>query len=203
MATLHGQMISPYDLMAQDVFELCQELNLKDFILVGHSMGGKVAINFAQKHEVLLAKLVIVDIGIKAYPMHHEHILAGIHSVDLPNISARRQADENISVHIESEGIKQFLLKNLYWKDKGTLAWRMNVIVLEREMNKILSAMEEVEVSVPTLFIRGAMSNYILDDDIESIEDLETLKLTRLIMLDTGFMLKLQMSFLKVFCRSA
>ncbi|MEJ6777058.1 MAG: alpha/beta fold hydrolase [Crocinitomicaceae bacterium] len=161
-----------YDLMAQDVFELCQELNLKDFILVGHSMGGKVAINFAQKHEVLLAKLVIVDIGIKAYPMHHEHILAGIHSVDLPNISARRQADENISVHIESEGIKQFLLKNLYWKDKGTLAWRMNVIVLEREMNKILSAMEEVEVSVPTLFIRGAMSNYILDDDIESIEDL-------------------------------
>ena len=161
-----------YDLMAQDVFELCQELNLKDFILVGHSMGGKVAINFAQKHEVLLAKLVIVDIGIKAYPMHHEHILAGIHSVDLPNISARRQADEKISVHIESEGIKQFLLKNLYWKDKGTLAWRMNVIVLEREMNKILSAMEEVEVGVPTLFIRGAMSNYILDDDIESIEDL-------------------------------
>ena len=161
-----------YDLMAQDVFELCQELNLKDFILVGHSMGGKVAINFAQKHEVLLAKLVIVDIGIKSYPMHHEHILAGIHSVDLPNISTRSQADEQIGVHIESEGIKQFLLKNLYWKDKGTLAWRMNVIVLEREMKNILSAMEEVVVGVPTLFIRGAMSNYILDDDIESIEDL-------------------------------
>lgn len=161
-----------YDLMAQDIFELCQELSLKDIILVGHSMGGKVAINFAQSNEFLLAKLVIVDIGIKSYPMHHENILAGIHSVDLPNISSRSQAYDQISVHIESEGIKQFLLKNLYWRQKGTLAWRMNVIVLEREMNNILSAIKKVVLSVPTLFIRGSMSNYILDDDIESIEDL-------------------------------
>lgn len=156
-----------YDLMAQDIFELCQELSLKDIILVGHSMGGKVAINFAQNNEFLLAKLVIVDIGIKSYPMHHENILAGIHSVDLPNISSRSQAYDQISVHIESEGIKQFLLKNLYWRQKGTLAWRMNVIVLEREMNNILSAIKKVVLSVPTLFIRGSMSNYILDDDIE------------------------------------
>ena len=161
-----------YDLMADDVFELCEDLKLEDFILVGHSMGGKVAMNFAQKHETLLDKLVVVDIGIKEYPMHHEHILAGIHSVDLPNITARRQAEDQMSAHIDSEGIKQFLLKNLYWKERGVLEWRMNVHVLEREMKNILSAMPQVEVSVPTLFIRGAMSNYILDEDIESIEEL-------------------------------
>lgn len=161
-----------YDLMADDVFELCEDLKLEDFILVGHSMGGKVAMNFAQKHEILLDKLVVVDIGIKEYPMHHEHILAGIHSVDLPNITARRQAEDQMSAHIDSEGIKQFLLKNLYWKERGVLEWRMNVHVLEREMKNILSAMPQVEVSVPTLFIRGAMSNYILDEDIESIEEL-------------------------------
>ncbi len=161
-----------YDLMAGDIFELCEDLNLNDFILVGHSMGGKVAMNFAQKHEELLDKLVVVDIGIKEYPMHHEHILAGIHSVDLPNISARRQAEEQMSAHIDSEGIKQFLLKNLFWKEKGVLAWRMNVDVLEREMPNILSALDQVEVSVPTLFIRGALSNYILDEDIEAIENM-------------------------------
>ena len=161
-----------YDLMAGDIFELCEDLNLNVFILVGHSMGGKVAMNFAQKHEELLDKLVVVDIGIKEYPMHHEHILAGIHSVDLPNISARRQAEEQMSAHIDSEGIKQFLLKNLFWKEKGVLAWRMNVDVLEREMPNILSALDQVEVSVPTLFIRGALSNYILDEDIESIENM-------------------------------
>lgn len=161
-----------YDLMADDVFELCEDLKLEDFILVGHSMGGKVAMNFAQKNEILLDKLVVVDIGIKEYPMHHEHILAGIHSVDLPNITARRQAEDQMSAHIDSEGIKQFLLKNLYWKERGVLEWRMNVHVLEREMKNILSAMPQEEVSVPTLFIRGAMSNYILDEDIESIEEL-------------------------------
>lgn len=161
-----------YDLMSDDVFELCEDLKLEDFILVGHSMGGKVAMNFAQKHEVLLDKLVVVDIGIKEYPMHHEHILAGIHAVDLPNITARRQAEDQMSAHIDSEGIKQFLLKNLYWKERGVLEWRMNVHVLEREMKNILSALDQVEVAVPTLFIRGAMSNYILDEDIESIEEL-------------------------------
>jgi pimeloyl-ACP methyl ester carboxylesterase len=104
--------------------------------------------------------------------MHHEHILAGIHAVDLLNISARKQAETQLGAHIDSEGVKQFLLKNLYWKEKGTLAWRMNVNVLEREMETILSAMNEVVVTVPTLFIRGAMSNYILDDDIDDIDEL-------------------------------
>ena len=160
-----------YELMAQDVYEICRELQLNNFILLGHSMGGKVAMYFAQQHEDLLEKLVIVDIGMKAYPMHHEHILAGIHSVDLPNITARSQAEAQMSAHIESEGVKQFLLKNLYWKEKGSLAWRMNVEVLEREMPNILAAVPEISVSIPTLFIRGALSNYILDEDISGIED--------------------------------
>lgn len=160
-----------YELMAQDVFELCQELQLEEIHLIGHSMGGKVAMEFANAHEDLLEKLVVVDIGIKEYPMHHQHILAGIHSVDLPNIKVRREAEKAMSKHIDSEGVKQFLLKNLYWKEKGKLAWRMNVKVLERDMSAILGKIQVDEVSTPTLFIRGAESNYILDDDIEFIEE--------------------------------
>lgn len=160
-----------YQLMAADVYELCRDLQLNNFILMGHSMGGKVAMYFAQEHENILDKLIVVDIGIKSYPMHHEHILAGIHAVDLPNITARSQAEQQMSPHIDSEGVKQFLLKNLYWKEKGKLAWRMNVEVLEREMPKILAGVPEKEVSVPTLFIRGELSNYILDDDIAEIEN--------------------------------
>ena len=106
-----------YELMAEDVFELCRELQLNNFILLGHSMGGKVAMHFDQQHEDLLYKLVVVDIGMKEYPMHHEHILAGIHSVDLMNNSARSQAEAQMSAFIESEGVKQFLLKNLYCAD--------------------------------------------------------------------------------------
>jgi len=160
-----------YELMALDVYELCLELQLNNFILMGHSMGGKVAMFFAQEHEDLLDKLIVVDIGMKAYPMHHDHILEGIHSVDLANNSTRSQAESQMSAHIESEGVKQFLLKNLYWKEKGKLAWRMNVDVLEREMPNILAAVPKIQVSIPTLFIRGALSNYILDEDIADIED--------------------------------
>jgi esterase len=160
-----------YELMAKDVYELCLELQLNNFILLGHSMGGKVAMFFAQEHEDLLDKLVVVDIGMKEYPMHHEHILAGIHSVDLANNTLRSQAETQMSAHIESEGVKQFLLKNLFWKEKGKLAWRMNVEALERDMPNILAEIPKVQVSIPTLFIRGALSNYILDEDIADLEN--------------------------------
>jgi pimeloyl-ACP methyl ester carboxylesterase len=160
-----------YEIMADDVKELCDELNLSDLILLGHSMGGKVAINFAQKHEDLLKKLIVVDMGTKGYPMHHDHILQGIHSVKLEGVSSRRKAAEQMNEFIESEGIKQFLLKNLFWKEKGKFAWRMNVDVLEREMPNILGQMTDDEVMTPTLFIRGELSNYILDEDIEDLEN--------------------------------
>ncbi len=160
-----------YDLMAEDVFELVQELKLEDVILLGHSMGGKVAMRFAQQHEDLLEKLIIVDIGTKSYPMHHEHILAGIHAVTVDTIKARREAEEQMKAHIDSEGVLQFLLKNLYWKEKGKIAWRMNTAVLEREMPEILSALPKDEVLTPTLFVRGELSDYILDEDFESLEN--------------------------------
>jgi pimeloyl-ACP methyl ester carboxylesterase len=160
-----------YQIMADDVKELCDDLNLSEFILMGHSMGGKVAINFAQKHEELLEKLIVVDMGVKGYPMHHDHILEGIHAVTLENVAARREAENEMTPFIESNGIRQFLLKNLYWKEKGQLGWRMNVEVLEREMPNILGQMSTDEVLTPTLFIRGELSNYILDEDIESLEE--------------------------------
>lgn len=160
-----------YELMAEDVAELVNDLGLDEIILVGHSMGGKVAVQYAQKYEDTLEKLVVVDIGLKEYPMHHEHILAGIHAVTLDGVQTRRQADEELGQFIDSEGVKQFLLKNLYWKEKGHLAWKMNVKVLEEKMPEILRALPSEELFVPTLFIRGELSNYILDEDIDYITE--------------------------------
>ena len=160
-----------YDLMADDVHELIHELKLEDLILVGHSMGGKVAMRLAQKYEDSIEKLVVVDIGMKEYPMHHEHILAGIHSVEVHNITSRRQAEKDLSEYIDSNGIRQFLLKNLYWVEKDKIAWRMNVPVLEKEMPNILASLPSVEVMTPTLFIRGELSNYILDEDVSLLEE--------------------------------
>ena len=155
-----------YQAMASDIIELIHDLNLEKIILVGHSMGGKVAMLTTQLNPKLIDKLIVVDMGIKGYPPHHQHILEGIHAVKLDGVSSRSEADKELNKYIESEGVKQFLLKNLYWKEKGQLAWRMNVAVLEASMDQILEPIPETEVFTPTLFIRGELSNYILDEDI-------------------------------------
>jgi pimeloyl-ACP methyl ester carboxylesterase len=133
-------------------------------------MGGKVAMHFAQKYEGRLNKLIVVDMGVKSYPLHHEHILKAFHEIDLSKLSARSEAEAILKQFIDSDGVRQFLLKNLYWMEKGKLSWRVNFPVLEREMSEILSALPEKEVLTSTLFIRGELSNYILDSDIPILE---------------------------------
>jgi len=160
-----------YELMVQDVKELSDDLKLQNIILLGHSMGGKVAMLFAQKHASLLEKLIVVDMGVKSYPMHHDHILEGLNSLNLEVLASRSEAEKQLAQHIDSDGVRQFLLKNIYWKEKGKMAWRMNIPILEKEMPTILGALPMAECFIPTLFIRGELSQYILDEDISEIEN--------------------------------
>ncbi|MEI8192361.1 MAG: alpha/beta fold hydrolase [Flavobacteriia bacterium] len=159
-----------YEDMVEDVYAWVIAQGLKDIHLLGHSMGGKVAMCFAQQYPHLLSKLLVIDMGVKGYPMHHQHILAGIHALHLHELGSRSEAESQLKNHIESQGVIQFLLKNLYWIEKGRLAWRMNVAVLEQFMPEILAAIPEKEAWTPTLFIRGGLSNYILSVDIDEIE---------------------------------
>jgi esterase len=160
-----------YDLLVDDLKELVTDLSLDKILLLGHSMGGKTAMRYAQRYLEDLEKLMIVDIGVKTYPAHHDQILQGLHAVDTTDLSSRSLAEAQMEPFISSYGVRQFLLKNLYWKEKGKLAWRMNIPVLEREMSKILLGLPKDEVFLPTLFIRGTLSDYILDDDIDELEN--------------------------------
>ncbi len=161
-----------YEHLADDLEELIIHLGIDKFTLIGHSMGGKTAMYYAQKYPSRLEKMVVVDIGIKKYPMHHNEIIKGIKSLDLTTLTSRSEAENAMKPFVDSYGVRQFLLKNLYWIEKGKLAWRMNVEVLEREMEEILAPIPNIEVWTPTLFIRGAMSNYILDEDWDEIEEI-------------------------------
>ena len=161
-----------YEYLADDLERLIVHLGIDQFTLIGHSMGGKTAMYYSQKYPTRLEKMVIVDIGIKQYPMHHNEIIKGIKSLDLTTISSRSAAEQAMIPFVDSYGVRQFLLKNLYWVEKGKLAWRMNVDVLEREMEEILAPIQNIEVWTPTLFLRGAMSNYILDEDWDAIEEI-------------------------------
>ena len=160
-----------YEEMATDVAETLDELAIPKAHFIGHSMGGKVLMHLALSHPDYIDKIVVVDMGIKSYPMHHQDIILAIRSLSLKGVSARSQVNEQLKDLIPQEGVRQFLLKNLFWKEKGVLEWRMNFNVLEAHMDLILSELPYREVFHEALFIRGQLSNYILDDDIESIEN--------------------------------
>lgn len=163
-----------YGAMAQDIYELIVDLNLEKVNIIGHSMGGKTAMRFAQLYPALVDKMIVADMGIKSYPSHHDQIIEGMNALDFDVVKKRSEADVLLSKYVDNIGVRQFLLKNLYWVNNGSkkqLAWRMNLPVLESSMLKVLEALPENEVVCETLFLRGEKSNYIPEEDFQSIFD--------------------------------
>ncbi|MFT4833286.1 MAG: esterase [Marinoscillum sp.] len=161
-----------YDVMAEDIRDLAVAERVKKFHLLGHSMGGKAAMNFASRFPNLIDKLVVVDIGPKYYAPHHQQIFRGFNAIDLKTLNNRNEAEEVMSHEIPDFGVRQFILKNLKRTDVG-FAWKINLPVLEKNIEKVGEAIGiDKPVQVPTLFIRGAKSNYIQEEDMTSINEM-------------------------------
>ena len=172
----HGQ--SPhsedfnYGVMADDLYEFLMQHQIIDPIILGHSMGGKTAMQFTMNYPNKLSKLIVADIAPKAYPIHHTAILEGLLSLDLEVINTRKGADEQLSKNIDDFSTRQFLLKNLYWIEKDKLAWRFNLSIINEKIEIIGKGLENIEVfEKPVLFIRGEKSNYIKESDFDSIKN--------------------------------
>ena len=168
--SLHSEEFS-YEIMVRDVFEYCRAHNLENINIIGHSMGGKVAMLLATKHPELVDKLIVADIGPKFYPQHHQDILAGLNAVDFSKKPSRNEVEEIMATYIPDFGTRQFLMKNLYWQEPGQLAFRFNLVVFNTKMDEIGIPLPENSIfEKPTLFIRGGNSRYILDSDFENIK---------------------------------
>ncbi|WP_324672521.1 alpha/beta fold hydrolase [Hymenobacter sp. GOD-10R] len=156
-----------YEVMSADVLELFDALQLQDATLLGHSMGGKVAMRFALDHPERLARLVVVDIAPGFSDMRHQdEILAGLHAVDLASLQTRQQADEALARHIPQFSIRQFLLKNLYRLDDNSFAWRQNLDALTMHIADIGAEITSAHPFLKqALFVRGGLSDYITADD--------------------------------------
>jgi esterase len=125
----------------------------------------------ATTHPELVDKLIVADIGPKFYPQHHQDILAGLNAVDFSVKPSRNAVEEVMAKYIPDFGTRQFLMKNLYWKEPGQLAFRFNLAVFNTKMDEIGVALpENLIFEKPTLFIRGGNSNYILESDFENIK---------------------------------
>ncbi|HLW31729.1 MAG TPA: alpha/beta fold hydrolase [Aequorivita sp.] len=155
-----------YKLLAQDLKEYCAEHNLNEVVLLGHSMGGKVAMQFAVDNPQVVSKLIVADIAPKAYPPHHHDILKALSSLDFSKIQTRQGAEDQLSEYIEEEGIRLFLLKNLFRKDKNEFGLRLNLPVLTEKVNEVGVALPKNTVfEGNTLFLAGERSGYIQSMD--------------------------------------
>ncbi|MBT0607678.1 alpha/beta fold hydrolase [Aequorivita echinoideorum] len=151
-----------YEVMAEDLRIYCEEHNLQNIILLGHSMGGKTAMQFAVSYPQMVSKLIIADIGPKAYPPHHQDILKALSMLDFNKIESRGDAEDILSEYIKNEGTKLFVLKNLYRKNKNEFALRLNLPVLSSKIGAVGEALPENSVfSGDTLFLGGEKSGYI------------------------------------------
>jgi esterase len=159
-----------YYVMVEDLKHYCDEHHLENIILLGHSMGGKTAMLFATQYPELVSKLLIADISPRFYPIHHDGILNGLSALDFDKIKTRGEADTILSSYVSDFGTRQFLLKNLYWIEKGKLALRMNLEVLKDEVAEVGEALpSQATFKKDTLFLRGDRSEYISVEDENSI----------------------------------
>ncbi len=160
-----------YKIMAEDLQCFMEQQWIYNAHIIGHSMGGKTAMQFALDYPEMVDKLVVVDIAPKKYAGGHQLIFEALLSLDLDAIENRKDAESKIMEKIPQFSVRQFLLKNLSRKKEGGYAWKMNLEAIHNNYQNILGNISGEGVDIPSLFIRGGKSDYIQDDDFPKIQE--------------------------------
>jgi esterase len=178
-----------YQVMADDVRELIVRLGLKYCCIVGHSMGGKVAMQLALNFPDLVEKLVIVDIAPVSYPENadrHMCVLAGMDAVKLNEIKSRAEAEVTLRDYISEEATRKFLLTNLVRNKKGLFEWRLHKdSIRENHANLRAGLTATKSFFKPVLFVKGSLSPYIKSEHEGQIKEFFPAASVKLIM-DAG-----------------
>lgn len=180
----HGQ--SPhtdshtYEDMVSDLDAFLELHQIKDPILIGHSMGGKVVMRYAMKFPEKVKKVIVVDIAPKNYSSYtnygkvtsdHAYILDSLSKIDLTSFKTRKLLGEELQKYFKEEQLRMFLLKNIKRTEEGSFVWKMNIKVLKADLQKIMDGFSThtMVCSHPALFIKGEKSPYIDEDDMFAI----------------------------------
>lgn len=172
----HGQSFHAaehtYPLLAADLERLLLSQGVTKFHLVGHSMGGKVAMRYAADFPDKLLSLVILDITPKAYPgTHHAALLNALQGLDLSEIKSRADADQALLHAIPEPDVRQFLLTNLQRTSAGW-SWQINLSVLAQSLSQITGQLDlgTPFSACPVHFIGGERSDYVSQADLALIQ---------------------------------
>lgn len=162
-----------YPILAEDLRDFMESHWIYRAHIVGHSMGGKTAMQFALHYPDMVDRLVVIDIAPKQYPGGHEEIFQALLDLQIDRIESRQEAEEFLSQRISSPPVLQFLLKNISRQTNGTYSWKMNLPVLYRNYRHLLDNIKGQEVyDAPSLFLRGGLSSYVLPEDEPAIRAL-------------------------------
>ena len=160
-----------YEILVEDLKNYCDAHELKDIILLGHSMGGKTAMLFAVTYPEYVSKLIVADIAPRFYPRHHQHILGGLSAIDFDVVKSRSQAENVLADFVTHVPTRNFLLKNIYWVKKGQLGLRINLKALIENIDEVGEALpNHLTFDGDTLFLKGDRSEYITNDDEKAIK---------------------------------
>jgi pimeloyl-ACP methyl ester carboxylesterase len=172
----HGQSqhspVFDFPAMEDDLLEITEDFNLKKIILLGHSLGGKTAMYFTLHHPEMIRKLIVVDMSLRKATVNKEHqmLIDAMLKVDFTKASARSDVELQLASTIHSHRLRQFLLKNVYRRDKETFDWRLNLAAINENLLNIFEGVQASgKFEGPVLFIRGGRSEYIMEEDIAEL----------------------------------
>ncbi|KXJ49741.1 MAG: acyl-CoA esterase [Colwellia sp. Phe_37] len=161
--SFHSELMD-YPSMAKDIVVIMQHLAIESAIVLGHSMGGKIAMELALTYPERLDKLIVADIAPVEYPPHHNQIIDGLKAIDLSSVKGRKDADKQLANYVDNLSVRQFLLGNLTSKN-GQFVFKCDIENIDKNYPNIMRTYQGSNTySGPTLFIKGANSDYILPE---------------------------------------
>jgi esterase len=154
---------------AKLISELISRLGIDQLSVIGHSLGGKVAMQLALGQSQQINHLIVLDIAPVKYPARHTNVFAGLNNVVLKNITSRKEADSALSQYVEDSSTRQFLLKSLY-NENDLWKWRFNLELLQQDYAMISAAITSDKPYLgPVLFVKGEHSDYLLPEHRQAV----------------------------------
>jgi len=161
------------DEMAEDLREFLNQQRIEKAHVLGHSMGGKVAMRFAQRYPSMVNKLVVVDIAPREYPPRYDRLMDAMLALDLSTFQRRDEVELALSSAVPDKALRQFLLKNLGRDPSGRLFWKPHLKSIRTNYDAIRGSLpSEASCAIPALFVRGENSDYIQTSDSALIQQL-------------------------------
>ena len=162
-----------YDLMADDLFEIVKDRSLNKVSLIGHSMGGKIAIIFADKYRDFVEKLIVIDICHRSYEhiKKYNRLMNVISRINLMQFKSRIEIDNHLKIIFPADRTIGLLQKNIKRNNDNTFSWKFNHVSIKNNLKKIgKETIPEKPLDINVLFIKGELSDYITKEDEEDIK---------------------------------